>query len=434
MLNIQSCFLMYCKPYDHQYPRPPSPKEMALKTYINARLAIVVADYDSASLERNLSKVPMINEPGRKLFLLNTMIVQPLDWKRIKAHKRALGCGCKVDVKLQGPGGSDDSDTLYPLKHVYGTFKFVRSLDKASEDVLAVIVPGVAKDVPDNPCMVNAYKSLKQLVPKHVGPKIGTLTFEQSEVARSTGRSTLWQRKIAHHLLFTYQTPPGSLDNTCGRKRMKYLPGDTNVNEWSVPSLPTANMAKCTDAKHEQIWTDAVPQLSDEEDGILANSQAGLGDNVIPFPHEPKCTLCQEMIHVFGIDVLVDLAGGSGQTALAVLLENIRGIIVVRNTHHKTFLLDTLMSAVRNLRLVRHTPPAKSPELLAWEASTRRAVNASPAAATPVAPALPSLAPSANSSSRFADAPDAPLLATPTSRGTASVASPLALFGSSVLA
>ena len=59
-----------------------------------------------------------------------------------------------------------------------------------------------------------------------------------------------------------------------------------------------------------------------------------LGDKVIPFPNEFSTKLTQEFIWVFGIDVGLLLAMGSGLSALAFVLERKRviGIVKIRRT------------------------------------------------------------------------------------------------------
>ena len=59
-----------------------------------------------------------------------------------------------------------------------------------------------------------------------------------------------------------------------------------------------------------------------------------LGDKAIPFPNEFSTKLTQEFIWVFGIDVGLLLAMGSGLSALAFVLERKRviGIVKIRRT------------------------------------------------------------------------------------------------------
>lgn len=340
---------------------------------------------------------PLAQEPGRKLFKYDSLVMDPMDWKKLKSQKRMFPhAGGKVTMQLTGAGGSDDADTLQPLKNVYSTFRSTKDGSKSCDDIVVVILPGAGTDNPENTPLTKAFNSLKMLNPRHIGPKIGSIQIEQADILRQMhARGALWRRKLENHLVFTYQCPPGA--GLSGRKRMKYLPGgDTYFNNWPVPAMPLANMTKCSEVTHDEIFRGAIAVDSgDEEDGTMGAEGVSLGDRVVPFPREHSALLTQEMIHIWGVDLVIDLSPASGQTQLAVILENIRGICVVKNSAHKTFVMDSLMEKVRALNLVRHTPPSKFPELEAWEAAHQlvragqRQVQATQGMQTP----LPSPAP-----------------------------------------
>ena len=366
----------------------------ALKNYILSRVVFVVSKYESDSLVAALGKVPLVQEPGRKLFKYDSLVMDPMDWKKLKQQKRMFPhAGGKVSMTLITSGGSDESDTLAPLKNTYSMYRSMKD-GKSCEDIVAVVLPGAGTDVPENVPLTKAFNSLRMLNPKHVGPKIGSVQIEQSDILRQmNARGALWRRKLENHLLFTYLCPPGA--GLHGRKKMKYLAGgDTYFNNWPVPATPMANMAKCTEGQHQDIFRDDVVVDSGEEDGTMGADAQSLGDRVIPFPREHAAHLTQEMIHIWGIDLVIDLSPGSGQTQLAVILENIRGVCVAKNLAHKVFIMDTLMEKVRAHNLVRHMPTPKWPELAAWEAAHQvargPARQVQPAAAATATPGLPS--------------------------------------------
>ena len=409
----------------------------AVRQYINSRVVIVVSKCESSELAKHLKKVPLLNEPGKKLFKFDTLVHEPMNWDKLKAHKRAFPVSGKVTMVLNGSGGDDDNDTLAPLKEVYTQFRSMQ--DKVSEDVVAVIIPGAATDSPDNPALTKAFASLRMLQPKHVGPKIGTIPLEQTEILRQMQpRGSAWKRKLENHLMFAYQSAPGGGLNS--RKRMKYLTGgDTYINNWPTPALAVTQMAKCPAKTHDDIFKDEMAIESGDEDNTAGAQASTLtNDTVIPFPREHPPCLTQEMIHVFGADLLVDLTPGSGQSPMAAFLENIKAVVICKNTAHKTFVLETLSDLVKFHKLVRHTPPVKPAELVAWEtarASTRLAMHkplqapVAPTATGSVVPAGPSLVPAlCTSPAKHATTPKAKVPTTPVAPSPT-----MAAFGKSVL-
>ena len=405
-----------------------------MKQYVMSRVVTVISPWDSDKLKEALGRVPMMSEPGHKLFKYDAMAAGPTNWRKLKAGKRCLSFGgskVKIDFKNNG---TDDGDTLYPLKHVYSTFRSTRGHDGASEDVIVVMLPGLQGDRPENVPLLNTMKSLKALTPKHVGPKCGTIQIEQQELLRQVqARGQLWRQKVEHNIVFTYQSPPGSSDHSGGRKRMKYLVGgDTYVNNWPVPAFPMANMAKTTTEINDSIWRDATDEAdSGQEDGSAGADTTSLGDKVIPFPQETSHILTREMISVWKIELVVELDGAAGQSMLAVLMENIRGVCVARNASHKNFIMESLVDAARAHQLVRHTPPAKSPELSAWES---RHATTPPMPPTQLPAHSPVKEPAATSWSGAATPPPVPPSHSGPSPGPRVGPSPLAAFGMSRIA
>ena len=53
---------------------------------------------------------------------------------------------------------------------------------RLSADIVACLVPGSRPDIPVNDSLAAAWKSLKALGDKHVGPKIGTLRVNPQDV------------------------------------------------------------------------------------------------------------------------------------------------------------------------------------------------------------------------------------------------------------
>ena len=78
--------------------------------------------------------------------------------------------------------GQIGSDTLAVLKDVYLNYRTARDPDGLSEDIVLAIVPGVMQDKPTNEYLDAAWKSLKALGSRHVGPKIGRIVLNKQLV------------------------------------------------------------------------------------------------------------------------------------------------------------------------------------------------------------------------------------------------------------
>ena len=83
-----------------------------------------------------------------------------------------------------------------------------------------MIVPGAASDNPNNDSLNSAWRSLKALGNKHVGPKIGAVRMNATELMQQVYTRGCWNRTADQHVVFTYQATP---KQAAGRKRMKYL-------------------------------------------------------------------------------------------------------------------------------------------------------------------------------------------------------------------
>ena len=189
-----------------------------------------------------------------------------------------------------------------------------------------MIVPGAASDNPNNDILNSAWRSLKALGKKHVGLKIGAVRLNATELMQQVYTRGCWNRTPDHHVVFTYQATP---KQTAGRKRMKYLMenqifADTYFNVWPIPVVPIANMAKVTQAVHDEIFIEDHAQDSGAEDGSGTAVVQDLGDKMIPFPREMSDKLTRELIFVWELDTGVIFNPGSGFSLLAFILENKR--------------------------------------------------------------------------------------------------------------
>ena len=381
-----------------------------------------------------------MTEPGRKLFFYDSLCREPVDWSAIKRLKRSFHGGVKVSMKVTHIG-DEDGDTLAVVKNIYQTFATQRASDNLSEDIVACVVPGRQSDNPTNDVLSSAWKSMKALGNRHIGPKVGTIRVSQEEILAQTYTRGLWNIAPEHHLIFTYQANPS---DHCGRKRMRHLKecsrvGDTFYNEWPVPMYHPSQMPKMTKDDHDKLFISETAIDDGADDGAGAAMIHELGENVIPYPREMHVKLMQEMIHVFGIEAAVLFWPGSGQSLLAFVLERKRAVAFVRNGHEKKFVKANLVRAVKTLGLAPDRRPAKPAELVAWE--THRAVGGvlPMAGATPTPPGPP--APAAGGAPNVFTVPTparAPSSAPAASLSPAPAATPpppaaLAAFGASSL-
>ena len=87
-------------------------------------------------------------------------------------------------------------------------------------------------------------------------------------------------------------------------------------------------------------------------------------EEVVPFPNEQDPKLGMEMMSVFDADVIIDLSPNAGSRMKAVLLNNRRGVAVVANSSHKTFLQQQLEEFVRQHHLANTSGAPEKPEEL----------------------------------------------------------------------
>ena len=425
-------------------------QEDATKEHINLRVVIIVSDLDPQKVIKKLERVSFMKEVGRKLFHYDSLCQDPLNWAKLRTTKRSFLTGAKVAM-VCSQAGQVGTDTLACLKDVYLNFRTTREPDGISEDIVLAIVPGVVQDKPTNEYLDAAWKSLKALGNKHVGPKIGQIVQNKQALLQNVYTRGVWGRTPDHNMVFTYQSMPR---NSTGRKRMKYLSepggvfGDTAFNSWPVPMVALANMPKSTQQVHDDIFENDAAEDSGAEDGAGSAVVQDLGDNVIPFPRELSEQLTREMLHIFEIDVGVFLTPASGKALMAVVLENRRAVAVVKNKAHKEFIMQQLTEGVKAHNLVADKRPPKPQELTEWEGGQRQA-GAKASGATPAAPgatsglpvAPPAPAPGKASAPGMPSTPHLPPLvvtqpaaATPApAPAPAPAASGLAAFGSTVL-
>ena len=373
--------------------------EESVEQYIASMIVLVTAAYETTSIEQKLRRIPFMSEPGRKLFIYDSFCKDPANWLNNKKNRRNVFAGTKVVMQLS-QAGDESSDTLAVTKNIYQSFRSPRA-DHMSEDIVACLVPGTRGDNPVNETLQMAWKSLKALGAKHVGPKIGTVRINQQDMLAHVFARGPWHSTPDDHLVFTFQAAPQTGQV---RKKMRYLkdqerPGDTYYNDWPVPMYQPSQMPKTTTSEHDAIFASDDVVGEGEGDGAGAAMISDLGDKVLPFPREFHAKLWQEMIHVWEIDVAVLFQPGSGQALLAFVLERKHAVGIMKNKAHKDFVYKNLAAAVKSLGLAPDRRPTKPIELTTWETSRAGPGGAAPRPMpqpSPAAPKAPSPAPGAS--------------------------------------
>eukprot|EP00974_Lingulodinium_polyedra_P046276 4434666-Lingulodinium_polyedra.AAC.1 len=63
-------------------------------------MVLVTCGYETAPIEARLRKIPFVIEPGRKLFVYDSLCRGPVDWAAIERHRRSVWAGAKVTMDL----------------------------------------------------------------------------------------------------------------------------------------------------------------------------------------------------------------------------------------------------------------------------------------------------------------------------------------------
>ena len=114
---------------------------------------------------------------------------------------------------------------------------------------------------------------------KHVGPNIGLVQMNNTELLHQVYTRGTWNRTPDHHVVFTYQAVPRQGG---GRKRMKYSmdgsgPGCTAFNVWPAPVNAISTMSKTSAQVHDISFANDVPRtLAQRMDQALLSCKTWL--------------------------------------------------------------------------------------------------------------------------------------------------------------
>ena len=331
-----------------------------INDFMRAQIVAIICDLNSDALIRKLSSVKMLQEPGRKLWLLDLLSSTPVNWTQVRANHKSIRCDPDIAYD-PSQRDTDSADSLRPLKSVYTQFRNT-STDGSSDDIVGVIVPGESSDKPVNETLVKCFKSLKHLVPTHQDPKIGTI--ELTNAGNRVPERNIFKRKLEHHFLFTYQN---AVDQGHTRKRMKLLSGHTSINTWPVQQTFLSQRLQITQDEHDAVFDGQVPGCATNEAGEEVSLEE-IKSKVVPFPFELSRVFAQEVIDVWGVKLAIFLQVGSGECLFASLLERTKCVGIFKSAAHKKIVWARLFDLVKNARLVTITLPEKPAGITQWEA------------------------------------------------------------------
>ena len=118
----------------------------------------------------------VLSEKKRKLFVDEVANSRPLDWEKLKKRKKSMFQ--PVSVTFQ----PEDQEVV----NLFEVYNLTRTEDdeKVSDDIVCVLLPGQAPNVPSNKNAETYCKAMRSMVPKHQPPKLGQVEMEQTDILR----------------------------------------------------------------------------------------------------------------------------------------------------------------------------------------------------------------------------------------------------------
>ena len=293
--------------------------------FVNSRVIVISDDMQpGTTLANKLEKVPLLLERKRKLVIFDASVDAGVNWTDVKKRRRNI-------FSAPGPGLCVERlkvcvEDVFPVGHSNNAIQ-------AETDVMVVMLRQDTKKRTN--VVETARTTLSTLGKKHC-QVVGIIELDASETLQRFKRG---KKAFGAHVedKMLASSEKGFDDAVCGK--MRYLNADTYFNRWPIPMLPVATMPQMKEELHEKLFdTSAMEARIDDDDGdeddlgVASELSEGM---VIPFPLEKHHVLAQEMLNVFKAEVLLDASPGSGQTMLAVLLANLRGVAIARNSVHQ---------------------------------------------------------------------------------------------------
>ena len=399
--------------------------QAAEKEYVNSRVSLVVRD-STGDFVKKLAKLPAMMEKKRKAFVYDEHVARPFDWVSLKRNRKTVFHPRECDF---------DGDDLDAMLEAY--IKTRTEDDGTSNDIVTVLLPPPPPNCEVNKSLQAACTKLKNIIPRHQKPRIGTVERSHSDVLSQTRERLSFVGNVDSNIIFTAQAPLH-----VSRKPMTFCEGDTYFNRWKVKSPSFLQLPRCSQAEADLMWSGSVKPVSFVNDDDIPHEEAlsqevpATDESVIPFPQELSMQLTQELIRIFGVEVAILCTTGAGFGLMACIERNIRAVGICETNDHRKFVMQQLINFVRAQRLVNmSSAPVKAAEMVKWEsamktkppnAATAKPVNTATASASSgqgiLPPAVPVVMATATPAVR-------PAPQTPAVQG----AGALATFGSVVL-
>ncbi len=311
----------------------------AASDFINSRIVVIADEMrpGTSTLVEQLAKLPLLGERGRKrLVTYNVTIDAPVDWNMIKKRRKNM-------FNAAGPGLC--VARLQTIAEEVFTIGHAQNPENEDTDVLVTLL---RQDLQKPINVLDLAKDTMKTATKRHIQAVGSIEPESSGMLQLfKRRAKAFGARVEDRLVASSRK---GLED-CVSGKMKYLNADTYFNRWPIPVLPLASMAQLSEDLNTKLFAganlDARTPDDDGEDDEL-NLAADMPEGMVaPFPLEPHPVLTQEMMHVFKADVLVDASPASGQSMLAVLQSNLRGVAIARNPVHQKFIMSNIQEWVK---------------------------------------------------------------------------------------
>jgi len=299
------------------------------------------------------------SECKRKLHDIDITCERPFPWGKAKRQRKS--CFDHNHYALS-------ESCLDGFFEVYSKCK-TTSQDGVSDDVLMVTMGGGQPDEPNNANLDKVVTQFKNQKPKLQKPRIGTIELTEQDALRRQGRpKALFTAMPDDNIVFTMERPGPIATN-----QFQFLQGSASYNKWRVPGIQFAQLPKAQLSDLHHYFISDAGEIPLRDDGNVADANADQlslrEDEVIPFPREHSYLLRKEAIQVFGVGCVIIYYAGSGESCKAVLVSNIRAIVICESVAQRSWIQENLRNFVKVQRLVSadSRTPQKPKELVKWE-------------------------------------------------------------------
>eukprot|EP00435_Cladocopium_sp_Y103_P026491 s434_g6.t1 len=341
-----------------------------LTRYIDARVEWLLW---SQGTDGKLERLPLLREPSSpKILLYEAQSDGAIDYDEVK--KRPLNV-------FTGVGIGASAERLQHVLEMWEILQQTSTPDMRDRSCLAVVCKV------DNLKTTSALDVIKKKLPRKASSAVITLDPDQTDLLARIRAHVEDRLVLASNKGFTM-----------AQSTMKFLKQtDTFFNRWPVPLVPVGAFKTCKLADYDLMFQGDTANDRLHEDCDLAGDFLN-EDEVIPFPHEAHQLLAQEILHIFGANILVAVGVGSGLSILGGLVAGARVVAICSSKPHMKFVQKNLSQWLREKKLVPGTTLQKPQHLQQWEQkkgargnappppkASPPATNASPGPSTPAA-------------------------------------------------